>query len=582
MLKLIRRFRPIDYVFLALIAGLTVLQVYCTMLLSDYMRDLISSITMVSYGMPGFSENDIWFNAGMMLAVVGGMVGCQATIAILASAITASFATNLRKELNEKINSFSLAEINKFSTASLITRTTNDIENVQMTFLMMMRMIFAAPVTAIWAICKIQATSTELTLTTAAFLIFLLIGLLIIFFLVVPKFKIFQNLIDRINSISRENLSGIRIVHAYNAESFQEDKFAKPNDSLLKLGKFTGRVLSLFDPLITIVMDGISLAVYWLGATLINSGVTNYATVSSFMMLSTQIVMAFMTLLMMFIMLPRAMVSAKRVSAVLDTNSSIIDPKEEKEFLEKGTIEFDDVSFAYPDADNPVISGVSFKAKQGDTVAIIGSTGSGKTSLINLIARFYDATSGSIKIDGVDIKEVNQSSLRKIIGFIPQKGNLFSGTIASNIRFGNPSISLEEMEEVAKTACAYDFINEMEKGFDSPIAQGGTNVSGGQRQRLCIARAIAIHPEIYVFDDSFSALDFKTDLTLRTNLKEKEKEATKVIVAQRIGTIMDADLILVLDQGKVVGQGTHKELLSSCEIYRSIALSQLSKEELGL
>ncbi|MBQ7994854.1 MAG: ABC transporter ATP-binding protein [Bacilli bacterium] len=582
MLKLIRRFRPIDYVFLALIAGLTVLQVYCTMLLSDYMRDLISSITMVSYGMPGFSENDIWFNAGMMLAVVGGMVGCQATIAILASAITASFATNLRKELNEKINSFSLAEINKFSTASLITRTTNDIENVQMTFLMMMRMIFAAPVTAIWAICKIQATSTELTLTTAAFLIFLLIGLLIIFFLVVPKFKIFQNLIDRINGISRENLSGIRIVHAYNAESFQEDKFAKPNDSLLKLGKFTGRVLSLFDPLITIVMDGISLAVYWLGATLINSGVTNYATVSSFMMLSTQIVMAFMTLLMMFIMLPRAMVSAKRVSAVLDTNSSIIDPKEEKEFLEKGTIEFDDVSFAYPDADNPVISGVSFKAKQGDTVAIIGSTGSGKTSLINLIARFYDATSGSIKIDGVDIKEVNQSSLRKIIGFIPQKGNLFSGTIASNIRFGNPSISLEEMEEVAKTACAYDFINEMEKGFDSPIAQGGTNVSGGQRQRLCIARAIAIHPEIYVFDDSFSALDFKTDLTLRTNLKEKEKEATKVIVAQRIGTIMDADLILVLDQGKVVGQGTHKELLSSCETYRSIALSQLSKEELGL
>ena len=582
MLKLIRRFRPIDYVFLALIAGLTVLQVYCTMLLSDYMRDLISSITMVSYGMPGFSENDIWFNAGMMLAVVGGMVGCQATIAILASAITASFATNLRKELNEKINSFSLAEINKFSTASLITRTTNDIENVQMTFLMMMRMIFAAPVTAIWAICKIQATSTELTLTTAAFLIFLLIGLLIIFFLVVPKFKIFQNLIDRINGISRENLSGIRIVHAYNAESFQEDKFAKPNDSLLKLGKFTGRVLSLFDPLITIVMDGISLAVYWLGATLINSGVTNYATVSSFMMLSTQIVMAFMTLLMMFIMLPRAMVSAKRVSAVLDTNSSIIDPKEEKEFLEKGTIEFDDVSFAYPDADNPVISGVSFKAKQGDTVAIIGSTGSGKTSLINLIARFYDATSGSIKIDGVDIKEVNQSSLRKIIGFIPQKGNLFSGTIASNIRFGNPSISLEEMEEVAKTACAYDFINEMEKGFDSPIAHGGTNVSGGQRQRLCIARAIAIHPEIYVFDDSFSALDFKTDLTLRTNLKEKEKEATKVIVAQRIGTIMDADLILVLDQGKVVGQGTHKELLSSCETYRSIALSQLSKEELGL
>lgn len=628
MFKLFARLRKRDWVAVILIMGLTVLQVYCVMAMTDYIQYLIRSITYLSYqvqspatvlanmgsslpsgALDGLnwsdvltmvqalgltdtadtissiidaSTGDVWYYGGMMILTATGYMLVQAVISVLASIVAASFATSLRSDLNAKVSKFSLANIHNFSTASLVTRTTNDIEQVQMTMLMMMRMVFAAPVTAIWAICKIQATSAELTLVTGIAIVALLIGLFAIMWVVLPKFKVSQKYVDRLNSITREHLSGIRVVRAYNAEAYQEKKFDKANDDLTKLNKFTGRATGLLSPLMTIIMDGVTLAIYCVGATLINNGTTDYANISAFTSLATQIIMAFMMLLMMFIMWPRASVSAKRINEVLDAEDTIQDPEVEKQTTEVGTIEFRDVSFRYPDADENVIEHVSFKAKEGDTIAVIGSTGSGKSSLINLIARLYDCTEGEILVDGVNVKDLKQNTLHSHIGFVPQKGVLFSGTIASNIKFGNENLSDEEMKEAARISCSEEFVEKIDEKYNAPIAQGGTNVSGGQRQRLCIARAVAIHPEILVFDDSFSALDFKTDLKVRSNIKESMPSTTKVIVAQRIGTIMDADEILVLDQGKVVGQGTHKELLQNCDVYRSIALSQLSKEELGL
>ncbi|HBX24985.1 MAG TPA: multidrug ABC transporter ATP-binding protein, partial [Firmicutes bacterium] len=499
------------------------------------------------------------------------------------SGIAANFATSTRKDLNEKISSFSLTEINRFSTASLITRSTNDIEQVQMTYLLMMRMIFAAPITAIWAICKVQSASWELSIATVIAVLVLIITLTILAILVMPKFKVSQKYIDKLNGITRENLNGIRVVKAYNAEQYQENKFKTSNDDLTKLNLFTGRVMGLLSPVMIIVMDGITLAIYWIGSYLINGGTLGYNDISSFTMLATQIIMAFMMLLMMFVLWPRASVSAKRINEVLETKPSIVDPVNPNVPKKLGTIEFDDVSFHYPDAEENILEHISFKANQGDTIAIIGPTGCGKTSLVQLLDRLYDVTSGSVKIDGVNVKDFSQKELHSRIGFVPQKGLLFSGTIKSNIGFGLDSqINDEDIENAAKIACADEFIEKMEGKYNSPIAQGGSNVSGGQRQRLCIARAVALKPEIFVFDDSFSALDFKTDLKVRQNLKASQQKATKVIVAQRIGTVMDADLILVLNEGKLVGKGTHKELLSSCELYKEIALSQLSKEELGL
>lgn len=397
-----------------------------------------------------------------------------------------------------------------------------------------------------------------------------------------PKFKISQKLIDRLNLVTRESLNGVRVIRAYNAEDYQAKKFKEANDNLTKTNLFTFRAMGLLNPFMMIVMDGVSLAMYWLGANLINAGEIDYATVSAFMMLATQIVMSFMMVLFLFVFLPRAQVSAKRINEVLDMKSSIVDPIAPIEPKEKGTLAFKDVTFAYPDAKKPILEHISFSAKAGDTIAIIGATGCGKSSLVNLIARLYDVNEGEVLFDGVNVKEQSQLEMRRRIGFVPQKGVLFSGTVASNIRLGNPLLSDEEMKKAAMIACADAFVNEMEKGYDSTISQGGTNVSGGQRQRLCIARAVAMNPELFVFDDSFSALDFKTDLIVRRNLKEYFPFATKVIVAQRIGTIMDADLILVLENGHVIDQGKHEELLTRCATYRSIALSQLSKEELGL
>ena len=635
MFELYKRLRKRDWVLVAIIVGLTVLQVYCTMLMTDYIRDMITSITYLNYhnsmsellslfegqpiiqnflknfalegggidwnglmssaggvlsaGSPVFqiaeaSISDIWFNGGMMALVATGLAGCQIVIEVMASYITAHFATDIRTHLNAKISTFSLGEINRYSTASLITRTTNDVQQVSMATLLMLRMVFAAPVTAIWAICKVQSTSYQLTIVTAVAVVLLVCCLFLIMSLVLPRFKVMQKKIDKINSLTQENLEGIRVVRAFNAEDYQEKKFKGANAELTRTQLFTGRMLNLLSPVMMIVMNGLSLAIYWIGATLIqkDSSTLDYASLSSFSNLATQIVMSFMMLLMMFILWPRASVSAKRINEVLRTQSAIQDPKVEKKTTEVGTIEFRDVSFRYPDAEENMLEHISFRTNRGDTVAFIGSTGSGKSTLVNLVTRLYDCTEGEILVDGVNVKDLKQKTLRKKIGFVPQKGLLFSGTVYSNLAFGNDDLTMEDARRSLDISCARDFVEQMEGKEMASIAQGGTNVSGGQRQRLCIARAVSIHPEIYVFDDSFSALDFKTDKTLRENLAREEKDATKLIVAQRIGTIMDADLIVVLQDGQVVGMGKHRELLDNCEVYRDIALSQLSKEELGL
>ncbi|MFQ9424172.1 MAG: ABC transporter ATP-binding protein [Christensenellaceae bacterium] len=627
MFKLYKKLRPIDWVLLIVLVGLTVLQVYCTMLLVDYTKDIIQSITLLDYfnhpekldeagalaaligslggwgnvtaealaaaGVEGSkagelmkiasaSTGDIWRSGGLMLAVALGSAAAQCAVGLIASYVSAGLSTNIRSAVYKKVDSFSASEVDKFSTPSLITRTTNDVQQVQIANIMMLRMVVAAPITAVWAICKIRATSMKLTWATIVAVVLTLACITAIMIVVMPKFKSMQKLTDKLNGVSRENLTGIRVVRAYNAEGYQEEKFEKANVAITKTQLFTGRVMALMSPIMTLIMNGISLALYWIGASLINKGATDFPTISSFMMLASQIIMAFMMLMMMFVLLPRAQVSAERINRVLGTEVSVKDPETDAERTETGTVEFKNVTFRYPDSDEAVIKNISFRVNKGDTVAFIGSTGSGKSTLINLVPRFFDVTEGQILIDGVDVREIKQKTLRHIIGYVPQKGVLFTGTVKENIAFGNPALSDEEIVAAAKVAEADDFVSRMEKGYESDISQGGKNVSGGQKQRLSIARAVAMKPEIFIFDDSFSALDYKTDKKVRENLREAAAGTTKLIVAQRIGTIMDADKIVVLDSGDAVGVGTHKELLETCPVYREIALSQLSKEELGL
>lgn len=625
MFKLYKKFKFSDWLGVIIIIALTILQVYCTMTMIDYMQGIIKSITLLNYhnnpslvseqiktlvdtfgwenlsnveflislGIPqeatssfveiaNASTSQIWSNGGLMLAFAGGTIGCQMLISVIASYVAADLSTAIRRDLYNKVENFSLAEINEFSTPSLITRTTNDIQNVQMSNLMIMRMIFAAPVTAIWAIVKIQASSLELTIATAISIVILVAFLIVMMIVVLPKFKVMQKLTDRINGVTRENLMGIRIVRAYNAEEYQENKFSKANDNMTKTQIFSGRVTGLMNPVMMIIMNGISLAIYWIGASLINKGTIDFATTTAFMTLSSQIIMSFVMLMMMFLLWPRATICANRINEVLNKKSSIVDPVEEKELISEGEVEFKNVSFRYVNEESNVISNISFKANKGETIAFIGSTGSGKTSLINLIPRIYDVNEGEVLVDGVNVKDLKQSTLRSLIGFVPQKNILFRGTIRDNVKFSNKDISDEEMIEACKVAEAEEFIDKLEDKYDSRVSQGGKNFSGGQKQRLCIARAVASHPQILVFDDSFSALDYKTDKKVRNNLNKKFKGVTKFIVAQRIGTIMEADKIVVLEDGKMVGCGKHKDLLSSCEVYKEIALSQLSKEELGL
>ncbi len=566
MFKIYRKLKPLDWTLLAVLMGLTVLQVWCTMLLVDYMRDIIEAITLVNLGLG--ETGDIWYNGGMMIAVAAGSAAAQTFVGLIASFVSSNLSARLRTEVYNKVDGFSIAERDRFSTPSLITRTTNDVQQVQMANILMLRMAVAAPVTAIWAIVKIQEASAQLTLTTVIAVVALLLFLTVLIVFVMPKFKIIQKLIDRLNGVSRENLTGIRVIRAYNAEGYQTEKFEKSNTAITKTQLFTGRLMSLMSPVMMLIMNGVSLAIYWVGASLINGGTIEYPTVIAFMQLASQIIMAFIMLMMMFVLLPRAQVSAKRINEVLETPFTVADPEEEQPLTEEGTVEFKNVSFEYSDSDEKVIQDISFKAEKGQTVAFIGSTGSGKSTLINLVPRFFDVTEGQVLVDGADVRNIKKSTLRRLIGYVPQKGVLFSGTVKSNIAFGNENLSDEEIISAAKVAEADGFITEMEKGYDSEISQGGKNVSGGQKQRLSIARAVAVKPEIFIFDDSFSALDYKTDKKVRENLKEAAKGATKLIVAQRIGTIMDADKIIVLDSGKAVGIGTHKQLLKDCEVYR--------------
>ena len=579
MLKLYKNLKALDWLLVALIVGITVAQVYFTMELTDQISAIVGAIQSVSLGLG--STADIWREGGIMLAFAACSALCQVASGIAASFVASRLSATLRSKVYAKVESFSIAEINKFSTASLITRTTNDIQQVHMANILTLRMLIYAPIMAIWAICKINASSGELTLATAVAVVILIICLAAIMLAVMPKFKLMQKLTDRLNGVTRENLTGLRVVRAYNAESYQEKKFSKANDAFTNTQLFTGRVMALMGPLMMLVMNGLTLAIYWIGASLMNAGQIEYQTIVSFMTLASQVIMAFLMLLMMFILLPRAQVAAKRINEVLETPLSISDPETEEQPSEVGTVEFRDVSFRYPDADADVFEHISFRAEKGQTIAFIGSTGSGKSTLINLVPRFYDATEGEVLVDGVNVKNLKQSTLRSKIGYVPQKGVLFSGTVAENIGFGGVS-DMDAIEEAARIAEADGFINEMSDGYASMISQGGKNVSGGQKQRLSIARAVALRSEIMIFDDSFSALDYKTDKKVRENLKEHLSGATNLIVAQRIGTIMDADKIIVLDQGKAVGEGTHKELLENCPVYREIALSQLSKEELGL
>lgn len=576
MIKLLKRFRPVDWILTALILGLTVAQVWFDLELPTYSANIISEITN-----EGATVGSVLSIGGTMLLLALGSMACSMAIGFIAAYVSAHFSYSLRGDVYRKVVSFSFEEINRFSTPSLITRSTNDIQQVQMAVVMILRMAISAPITAIWAIFRIQATSATLTAATAVALCVLVAVLITIFVIVMPKFKLIQRLTDRLNGVTRENLTGLRVVRAYNAEQYQEEKFGKVNEEVTRVNLFTNRVMGLMSPFMMLVMNGITLAIYWLGASLINKGSLDFATMTAFSMLAMQVLMAFMMLTMLFIMLPRASVSAKRINEVLETENRIGEPAEPKPFTERATVEMKNVSFRYPDADGYVLKDISFRAKQGDTVAFIGATGSGKSTLVNLIPRFYDATEGEVLVDGVNVREVRQADLRARIGYVPQKGTLFSGTVASNIGYGGVTDD-QKIRSAAEVAMASEFVEQMEEGYDSHISQGGKNVSGGQKQRLSIARAAAIDPEIFIFDDSFSALDYKTDREVRSRLKEYTKNATSLIVAQRIGTIRDADFIIVLDRGVAVGQGTHEELLKTCPVYREIALSQLSKEELGL
>ena len=628
MLKLYKRLSVKDVIFVILILGLTVLSVFFTMQLVDCITDIISSITYLNYqnhpeemfkgqyeamlpmfeslGWDGIKNmalamgddgkviieyinniqnatvGDIWVNGGIMLAYAVGSMIVQGVIAVLASFVAANLTTKIRKELYKKIEDFSLSEIDKFSTASLVTRTTNDLQHIQMANLMTMRMIFQAPVTAIWALIKFSNSAVSLSYATIIGIVIIVIAVGAIMILAIPKFKVMQKLTDNLNQVTRDNLTGIRIVRAYNAEKYEENRFDVSNTNITKAQMFTGKLMSLMSPVITIVMNGLSLGIYLIGAYLINDNAISYAEVVSSVMLSSQIIMSFMMILMLFIMWPRAIVAAGRVNEVLETNPTIINPENPKQFIEEGTIEFKNVSFRYPNAQGDVISNISFSVKKGETLAIIGATSSGKTTILNMISRLYDATDGEVLVDGINVKDANIQDLRSRIGFVPQKGFLFNGTIASNITFGSDEVDVEKMRFASDVACASEFIDEKEEKYDFVISQGGKNVSGGQRQRLCIARCVYLSPEIYVFDDSFSALDYKTDKLVRENLNSLDKDKTKIIVAQRIGTIMDADKIIVLEEGKIVGFGKHDELIHNCAIYQEIALSQLSKEELGL
>lgn len=579
-------------------------QIWLDLTLPDYMSDITTLVET-----PGSEMHDIWVAGGKMLLVSLGSVACAVVTGYVAARVGASFSQRLRSLEFNKVESFGPAEMSRFSTASLITRSTNNITQIQMFITMGLMMIVKSPIMAVWAICKIAGDGFEWTLATGITVVVLMAAVAVMMVMVMPKFKAMQRLTDNINLVARENLTGLRVVRAYNAEDYQEAKFTEANKELTDTQLFTNRVMALMMPLMNTIMNGLMLAVYWIGAYLIDAaGLTDKLSTFSNMVVfssySVQVIMSFLLMSMVFVLWPRADVSAQRVLEVIDTEPLVVDgTRTEGKAGETGEIEFRNVSFTYPDSREAMLEGINFTAKKGETVAFIGSTGSGKSSLINLVPRFYDATQGQVLVDGVDVREYTLKALRDKIGYVPQQSFLFKGTIASNVSYGDKTLGgsgvagdsatqsaaatptptatdLAAVRNACEVAQATEFIEKKDGTYESAIAQGGSNVSGGQRQRLSIARAVYRHPEILIFDDSFSALDFKTDRAVRDALAKEAKDSTKLIVAQRIGTIMNADRIVVLDEGRVVGQGTHEELLENCEVYRQIAQSQLSEDEL--
>lgn len=583
MVKVLKKLSKQDILCILAAVVFIAAQVWLDLRMPDYMTEITQLVQT-----EGSEMSAILTAGGKMLLCALGSLLSAVVVSVLAARIATDFGADLRGLLFDKVQSFSMAEVGQFSTSSLITRTTNDVMQVQMLIIMGLQSLIKAPLMAGWAIIKIADKSTEWTLTTTAAVAILLVIVIVAIVVVLPKFKKLQQLTDDMNRVTRENLTGIRVVRAYNAEAYQEAKFTEANNNLTDTHLFTGRAMAFMMPSIQLVMNGLSLAIYLIGAMLIEkAAMTDKLVLFSDMIVFTQyamqVVMAFMLLVMLFILYPRAAVSAKRISEVLDMPLSIKDGTvSDTGMTHIGEIEFRNVSFRYPGAEEDMLSGISFSAKKGETVAIIGSTGSGKSTLINLIPRFYDVTEGEVLVAGVNVREYSQHALRDKIGYVSQKATLFSGTVRDNIAFGDSSKSLDHhCVDAAYTAQAAEFIDKMSEGYNSHIAQGGGNLSGGQKQRLSIARALCRNPEILIFDDSFSALDYKTDRTLRKQLNEDHAGATKVIVAQRIGTIRDADRILVLDDGRLVGNGMHSDLMQNCEVYRQIAYSQLSEEELA-
>lgn len=582
MLKLFKNLRKKDYLLILVCAIIIFLEVWLELKMPDYM----SNIT-VLVQTEGSKMREILKNGGyMLLCAFGSLIGAVITSYIL-TYVSTTFSKNVRKKVFSKTMDLSTAEVKKFSVSSLITRTTNDVSQIEMFLSMGLSLLMKAPMTAAWAIIKILNKSWQWSALTASCVVVLLITIGIITSIVMPRFSLVQKLIDKVNRVTRENLTGIRVVRAFNAEKFQENKFQKENDTLTNTQLFNQKCFAVLEPIMTMVMYTLTLGIYFIGASLINNALmTNKLTLFGDMVVfstyAMQIIMSFIMLSMIFMILPRANVSAQRINEVLDEKITVNEGAFDGKTSEVGTIEFKNVSFKYPDADEYLLRDISFKAEKGQTVAFIGSTGSGKSTLINLVPRFYDATDGEVLIDDVNVKEYNFESLHNKLGYVSQRAVMFDGTVKSNVSYGksNKKITTDKVKEALKIAQGYDFVSKMDKDMDSHIASGGTNVSGGQKQRLSIARAIAKDPEIYIFDDSFSALDYKTDSSLRKALKENAKGATTLIVAQRIGTILNADKIIVLDNGKMVGMGTHKELLKNCDVYKEIAYSQLSRKEL--
>lgn len=584
MIKLLKNLPKRNWLMMLFAIGFVVLQVWLDLTIPDYMADITALVQT-----DGSKMADIMAAGGKMLLCAFGSLAATVVVAIISSRIASDFSAVLRAKLFNKVQGFSMEEIGRFSTASLITRSTNDVTQVQMFVTMGFQVLIKAPILAIWAVCKISAKSWQWTFSTGVAVAVLLIIVGLCVSIALPKFKKLQELTDDINRVTRENITGINVVRAYNAEKYQESKFETANNNLTKTQLFTSRTMSFMMPGIQLIMSGLPLAIYWIGAYLINkadmmSKITLFSDMVTFSSYAMQIVMAFMMMVMVFIILPRASVAAKRINEVLDTEATIEDgDKDIKDSGIRGEIEFKNVNFKYPDAEDYVLSDISFSVKKGETLAIIGATGCGKSTVINLIPRFYDITEGEVLVDGVNVKDYKQKELRNKIGYVSQKATLFGGTVKSNIAYGDngkDGFMESDIVDSVYVAQASEFVEKMGEGYDSYIAQGGGNLSGGQKQRLSIARAVCRHPEIFIFDDSFSALDYRTDRALRSALKKECADATKIIVAQRIGTIRDADKIIVLENGTIAGMGKHDELMKNCEVYRQIAYSQLSKEEL--